>query len=70
MLQNPIKPLQNKYLANTYIQIQQKLTYYFYYIKNSKYLYKNLFQVTEKQLKYASNIIKTANEVKLREKQN
>ena len=53
-----------------YIQTWQKLIYYFYYIKDGEYLYKNLFQPTKKQLKCTSNIIEVANKVKLREEQN
>ena len=69
MLQDPIKPLQNKRSATTYIQTWQKLTCYFYRVKDGKYLRKDLFRPTERQLKYAGNIIEAANEVKLREEQ-
>ena len=44
--------------------------YYFYYVKDSKCLYKNLFQAIKRQLKYTSNIIEVVNKIKLREKQN
>ena len=47
----------------------QKLIYYFYCVKDGKYLHKNLFQFIERQLKYTSNVIKVANKIKLREEQ-
>ena len=69
MLQDLIKPLQNKHLVNTYIQTWQKLTCYFYRVKDGKCLYEDLFQPIERQLKYTNNIIEAANKVKLREEQ-
>ena len=47
----------------------QKLIYYFYCVKDGKYLYKDLFQPIERQLKYTSNIIEVVNKIKLKKKQ-
>ena len=52
-----------------YIQTWQKLICYFYCVTDGKCLYKDLFQPIERQLKYTSNIMEVANEVKLREEQ-
>ena len=43
--------------------------YYFYHIKDGKCLYKNLFQFTKKQFKYANNVIETTNKIKLKKEQ-
>ncbi len=43
--------------------------YYFYYIKDNKCLYKDLFRLIERQLKYTNNIIETVNKIRLKEKQ-
>ena len=42
---------------------------YFYRVKDGKYLYKDLFQPTERQLKCTSNIMEAVNKVKLKEEQ-
>ena len=41
--------------------------YYFYRVKDGKYLREDLFRPIERHLKYASNIMEAANKVKLRE---